>query len=182
MALDMLGFYGPNAAPALDAICTALDDPDIDVACSAFFALKRVDPEGSRAVPALTQALRSADDDHVQLASLVLAEYGSRAVPILEQHVRDHSGRSARSACLALCGIGPHAVPSLMRLARDPRPDIRAVVARVLGAMGRDAAPAESVLEAMLNDPDASVRQKAAAALDKVKRGLPSTLQPPAVP
>ncbi|NOZ23425.1 MAG: HEAT repeat domain-containing protein [Planctomycetes bacterium] len=80
-----------------------------------------------------------------------------------------------RNAVLALGNMGAdavQAVPALARMLNDRNDDIRVTVCQVLGKIGPSAAPALKALEnAKKSDPDDRVKEAAAAAIQKIRKG-----------
>ncbi len=68
-------------------------------------------------------------------------------------------------AAASLVGAGEQELPKLLRNLNDPEAGVRYWAAMGLGALGSQAAPAETAIAAALSDPSAAVRIEAAGAL-----------------
>ena len=141
-AAKALSELGLEAAAALSALISALDDGDEQVWFHAVTAIARIGPQALPAVPALLEDL---------------AESGRRGV----------NAKWYRSA-FALGSIGPVALPKLRPALKNPDSRIRAGAAKALGWFGEKAAPAIPGLVKLLNDENENVRLYAAETLGKI--------------
>jgi HEAT repeat protein len=142
---------------------------------------------GARAVPALTDSLRS-DDAKVRIAAAqALAEIGPAASPavtlLLNQALYDPVEYASTEAARALrtidlVGARQAMVASLQALA-DGDVQTRRKACAVLGGLGPVAKPAVPDLIAVLTDGDDSTRMHAVGALGEI--GIPATLVIPAL-
>jgi len=167
-----------DATPDLRlAALAALAEPrDLPTASPALFAaLQR-----SLRAPGWRERLRGA----TSLGRLLpLAQrrglVGAAAGPLtaaLSDALADPHGLVREAAAVALGTLGASAVPALARRASDPTPEVRAAVARALGAT---AAPAAApTVDALARDPHPAVR----AAAEEARRALAAPPEPAARP
>ncbi len=175
-ALGALGSQGSRAGVA--ALFAALGDESEAVRAAAAEALVRTGPRADD-VPALTQAVASADRHVAGFAAWSLGNLGPAAAPAAAAL----AGALARPetnevVSRALARIGPAAsaaVPGLVRTLASGGEEQRWRAARTLGRIGPQAAPAVGALTAALGDPSGAVRMHAARALGRIgPAALPS--------
>ena len=135
-----IGSFGGDAAPAVNEIAEALNDPHAQVRSAAAWALSQIGPIGATAVPALGKALFDPDPRVRDLTAIALGAMGPKAAP---------------------------AVPELIRALNDPLDYVRAPAADALGAIGRPARAAVHPLaeRLMVKDEHGFVLSSVAAAL-----------------
>ncbi|MDX6651460.1 MAG: hypothetical protein QOJ38_241 [Solirubrobacterales bacterium] len=117
-------------------------------------------------VPLLRVLADDSDRDVRSAAARSLGRLGEEtaAAPLALALVEKHVPRAVASQ--ALLAIGPAALPGLVDLKDHPEPDVRELVARLLGVLG---GPAEAeYLHALVEDPSAPVRAAAARALGRI--------------
>jgi HEAT repeat protein len=168
-AIDALGALGAEGfeGPLLDLI----EDEDPSVRLHAAMALGR--GGGMAARDALMRHLRQDSDNDrpatlVALGGLLSRVPSDAAILGLKAELDDSTG-PARDALILAIGRAdmPLALTILAKLSRSPSADDRRTVAAVLAAR-RVVAAAIELLEALLADPDVSVRSEAAWSLGEV--------------
>jgi len=138
--VQILGGFGPDAAPAIPTLIELLKEPDgLE---SRWQEVVRTLPKiGPKAIGPLMRAIHSGD--------LVARR---RAIEALGR-----MGPSAKSL-----------VPMLTDLLKSGPPTIRVTAARALGNIGPDAGAAVPVLRGLLDDRDIAIRNSAKAAVDRI--------------
>lgn len=157
--------------PAVEALCRAISNPDHGVRRLAADALLRMrDP---RTIPLLVANLYHARVEVRTTAAELLAASGALAVPALLECLRhQRDGRVREAATFALVNMtGEAALPGLRIAARDHRRSIRHLALSGLATVGVPAIP--NLCEA-LRDPDISIRERAAVALQNIAVRVPS--------
>ena len=193
------GLAGLGGEGALEAVASALDDPDPGVRAAALSSLPRF---GARAVPALSrEAARRAGAEREAAVARALAETDSEdaapaLVSLLEGPGAAEAARGLGRLGIAagarpLAGVvsGPSgaarldAIEALAQLATgegaeeiarhltSDRPEVRAAAARALGRLRHEAASVR--LEALRSDYYGGVRRAAVEALAKLPAGTP---------
>ena len=167
-----LGSIGPAAGAAVPALIGALDDSDVYVRSYAAAALGELGPVAQAAIPALLRVLRDGAPETRGDAAQALGRIGvaSEAVVAgLIDALDDPGGWVHYSASDGLRVLGPEAIPAIIGALSDPDPGIRRLAADSLRAYGPEARAAIPALEALLEDPYASVRAMAEWALGEIK-------------
>ncbi len=135
---------------------------------------KEPEPRRERPVPAWRTELRSHSPGErtnairAAAADRANADLASRAV---RSALADTSWMVREAAARALCRMGSAAslaIPELVRAARDSEPSVRLAALLALGIVGQEARPYASGLEALLEDPDPAVREKARPVLRRI--------------
>jgi HEAT repeat protein len=143
MAATALGEMGPEAKSALPALASTIDDPSPKVRMSVVWSLVHVDPTGKEVLVYLYSAMK--DDD------VGVRVYAVKAVGKLRAG-------------------GAQAAPELERLLKDPAPRVRKATAEAFAAIGPAANNSRPYLVDVSNhDPDASVREAAARAVEALE-------------
>jgi HEAT repeat protein len=145
--LSALGAIGPEAAEALSVIIPELADPDLNVRYAATYAIGKIGPAAKDAAPVLDRNLQGRDEFLKMISAWALVHVTPRRPGLAE-----------------LC-VGP-----LTRALLLPDPRVRREAAEALGLLGPAATSSVPALEKIANDPDESVRQSAALALQKIGR------------
>lgn len=171
VAVQTLGNLGEVSIGSLPALLALAGDRNLSQA-----AMKAVVAIGPKSVPHLIKALQERRD--LAPVCRALGEIGEpSAAPYLLEVLDDASFEVRAAACKALGEIGASAdtvVPALAAALRSTgnqgdAPDtvsLRVAACQALGQFGPQTAAAKESLEAALDDPDASVREAARAALD----------------
>lgn len=163
-------------ARSVDALSTAMcyhdeqiykDDEDTEARLNAALALGKIGD-----VKALEPLIAVVLGQDPLLASYAIDALGmlgdSRAIPTLISALKVHDVDIPRAASRALTRIGTAAVTSLVESLKSSEGRWRIYALKSLGAIGDPGA--EDCIEALLNDPDESVRINAATALSQLKR------------
>jgi HEAT repeat protein len=137
-----LSELGPEAASAVSALISALEDGDTQVWFHSVTALARIGSAAKPAIPALLEDLKS----------------GGR---------RGANAKWYRSA-FALGNMGPTSLPQLTAALTDSHAGVRAGVAKALGWLAEEAAVALPDLIALLQDEEEEVRRNAAESIGKI--------------
>lgn len=170
---EALGKIGRAAAPALRRLHDMLrNDPEADV--TAAQAILQIDPHDQEALPALIVLLKDEDAPDPALEALKnLGPVAKAAQPAIRSVLRHKEYNLRAAAVEALAAVaGREAIPSLIeqlewekRLfdARQSAPDadpleaeagaMFAAVAKALGTLGGDAAPAAPAISSLLSHP-----------------------------
>jgi len=136
-------------------------------------ALKVVALMGSKAVPALFQALED-PESAAAAGSVLFRVLGPRDAGRIPELIKCAEGMPAAKNYCAQCLVkvaGPKAagqVPALIKALDSADPVLRAFAAAALGTVGKGGASAAPALRTALKDSDAGVRDQAKAALRKV--------------
>lgn len=175
LGLAALGAAATKADKALAPVLS--NDPDVHVRSAAAEALRFIAPSADVVLEALTGAL---DVDHEkdaqvrELAVLALHRLGEQARPAIGKLLlclEDSNPAVCIRAALALRAIAPYQEASVKGLAQalsSEFPEVRLIVATVLGDFASSAELAAPGLVALLNDGDQWVRDEASHALSAV--------------
>jgi HEAT repeat protein len=169
----------PEAGGAVEALASALADPDNDLRQSAASALGHLGPPAKPAIEALKGYIkRGGVDDRIWGAQALfqIDPNDFLSVSVLRDAL-GHKNSEVRALALgAMDQMGARAGSALARLielAADPDPTIRLRVANVLGGIGRSAQEALPALKRMLTDDNKSVRGAAREAIKRIERSPP---------
>ncbi|MHC4405985.1 MAG: HEAT repeat domain-containing protein [Planctomycetota bacterium] len=155
----ILGQIGPEASPAVGALCELLDDDDAEVCREAVFALAKIGPGaevcfalgkiGPVSMKARAQLVENLQSDDASLAFVsawALAQIdpgsrqtASRSVAILAAALEEAHGAHRVEAAAALGRLGPlakSAVPALKEATSDDDPHVRQAAAKALESVG----------------------------------------------
>lgn len=141
MAASLLAMLGPDAAPAADALRTALQDESVYVRANAATALCALPEHESAAIPVLLQLLVHEEAQVRQIAAVNLGALGADAAPFVSQ------------------------LTELLTSAPD---DAIVAIVSLLGRIGPDAAAAEPRLQQIAFERDGEARQAATTALQQI--------------
>jgi len=125
---------------------------------------------GTRAIPALQEALKGGNEESVAEVVHVLGRMGKPAVATLVKLLGDKETIIPAFAAAALVNIGRPAVPGLIEALKAPDTVVRLLAAETLGRIGPEAAQAAGALTETTRDENVNVRKEAAAALKKIRR------------
>ena len=159
-AVSALEDLGQAAAPAVPELMAALSAGDL-VSYSAARALGKL----AAAVPALLEALKSADPELRREAARILPAHGALAVPGLLKNLQGADAALAGESVRILSEMGDaakDAVPALARAAFSGGKDLKIQASIALVRIGP---PAGKWLAAALKAPDAKIRSGAAKVL-----------------
>ncbi|MHB1426447.1 MAG: HEAT repeat domain-containing protein, partial [Gemmataceae bacterium] len=133
-----LAKIGPDAAPAIPALCKALDHRDVEVKKQVAIALGAIGPAAKTAVGDLLNA--SVATDCREAVVEAIGRIGAAAVPRLIKALEDFSPQIRLTAVMALEQIGPDAkeaiTPLKVRRVRDHR-EIREAATKALRKIDR---------------------------------------------
>jgi HEAT repeat protein len=168
-----VGNYGEVAVPLLIELLQQ-DDPQRRTGASLSICV--LGPAAKDVLPALLEALRSADLDTrrpaLMSALLSLGKEAKPAMPLMLDFLDDQDFHTQYWACRVFGAIGPEAqvaVPKLLPLVRTGVVSVRRNAAAALGLIGPDIGPQGlDVLIQALNDPLQPVREQAAIALGRL--------------
>lgn len=167
-AARALGLIGPEARPAVEALCKRLKEDSLRVRLEAIDALGQI--RDQTAGPALAALLDDEEDSVVEHATVALGALGEGALPAVEQvFVESKSGRARAAAALALGQIGGERAVARLRAAlaegkRSTRFRVAALSA-LRQALGDEALP---IAEAALADENSRVRHQAVRLLREI--------------
>ena len=129
---------------------------------------------GTPAVPLLVECLHHSDEDVQTHAWAVLMQmcsmYPEDRKAIAKEVARALDTEAAEMAAYTLSQAGPEGKAVLIKGLGAPSATTRRASAQGLKAMGGEAREAIAALESLSCDPDSSVRQAAAEALQKIKQ------------
>jgi HEAT repeat protein len=185
-ATRLLYRLGPKAAEAVPALVAALQEEVADADDVAFrlevqLALAAIGPAAAPAVAELTKSLASDDHEIRGTACYALGKIGpdaAAAVEELQRRQQDLDASERVPLLWALLKIRPGdeavakmAAPLLIEALENPQAIARAEAAAALGGLGEHAQPALERLKQLRDDPDATVRDAAAQAVQKLEGG-----------
>lgn len=172
-ATEMLEVLEDKAAPAVNGLVGALQDPDRFVKWTAARAIGFLPPDkvGPAVVP-LAQLLGDGDINLRIVAAESLRKLGpaaKAAVPFLAQSIRGGDIEARLMAANALLAIGPDnlvpAIPALIQVLGDPDPRIVKSACLVIAEIGPPARAALPTLRRLIGHDDADVRAAASDAI-----------------
>ena len=133
----------PQAREAAAALIATLRDADPRVRAQAAGILSTLKPDPKLALPQLISAASpEADVPAAGSTSAAPAAGSVTARDLIDRSLRDHARASAVTALGVLGGHDPEVQRTLVALADDAVPEVRMVVARVLGEIGPETAGA----------------------------------------
>jgi HEAT repeat protein len=165
---------------ALPALLSAIKDPEKELSVSVHVAMMVEDdiPIDGDAVPALVDAVKDADYLVREAAVRALERIEpptAGALPPLRLALRDPVEETRRHAVLGIGRLAPvtrEVVPALLLALKDDSLDVRFAALAELGKFGAGASSAIPALrELQQEDPNARIREAAAAALKNISRG-----------
>ncbi|HTU26269.1 MAG TPA: HEAT repeat domain-containing protein [Pirellulales bacterium] len=169
-----LGALGPGGAPYTKQLVALITDPDMHVRRAVVRAIGKIHSDPEIVVPAMVQALSTADPSDALAAIRSLAMYGEKAAPAAIKVLKEAPPKSKARywACVLLAELGPKAEPGIDPLKAalsDEDPGTRMQAALALGQIGPAAKSAVPALVHVLDD-DAltGVRYTAAYALGQI--------------
>ncbi|GAB6166664.1 hypothetical protein JCM19992_26640 [Thermostilla marina] len=175
-----LGDYGPEAAPAVEALAEALDDEDPSVRSEILFALGAIGPHAEAALPAVRKALKDRDMNVRYAACYALCRMGTAASDAKADLLACVGGADSFlefAASCALAHVAPEdenvaklVLPQLIERLKSEIPGVREEALRALACLQTKAAPAEAAVKKLVDDPDPAVRQAAKEALAAMGR------------
>ena len=144
-------------------------------------ALANIGPGAKGAAPALTNALRQAENPNAHVMVFALGRIGpgaAEADPVLTELLKNSDHQLALVSAWALVQIHPASaevaaktLPLLLMGLTDNLPLARQGAAEALGALGPAAKQAIPALQKMTGDEDKAVRAAAAKAIELISKG-----------
>lgn len=187
-ASDALATIARRAGGVEDVLREALHGESPGARWGAAFTLARLAPPGPRLLPALVEALGSADGDVRWAASRILVDVGrlhGEVLPLLVGLVRGGGTplvrRMAAYALRSLAPDRPEAARVLLEATYDADLPLRRAALTALAAL--EAPPPEipeRLVEVLARDRDAPSRRLAALALGELGAAAPGSLPPAA--
>ncbi len=148
------------------ALIATLRDADPRVRAQAAGILSSLKPDPKLAIPQLiSTALPEDDKTTARSAPAAPAASSITAQDSIDRSQRDHARASAVAALGVLGAHDPEVQRTLVALADDSVPEVRMVVARVLGEIGPEAAGAFAAERKLTSDPDLYIQARAITAL-----------------
>ena len=173
--LDQLG---KQAAPAVAALITALDDADQQVWSRSASALAGIGPPAEPAIPKLVAGLPGGGQRGYRYG-YALSQIGPAALPVLLETLKAEQPPARGGAARSLGWMGPSAtpaVPPLLELLDDPDTAVAQLSAEALGRIG----VVPSLVETLAHE-SAARRRGAAYALGHMStpplKALPALLE-----
>ena len=166
-AMHVASNDGSQARDAATALIGTLRDADPRVRAQAAGILSILKPDPKLALPPLIAAAQPERDSPAANRSppAGAAPAPVPALALINRNQNDHARSSAVAALGVLGARDPEVQRTLVALADDPAPEVRMVVARVLGELGPDAAGAFASLCKLTSDPDLYIQAGAITAL-----------------
>ncbi|RMF92114.1 MAG: HEAT repeat domain-containing protein [Planctomycetota bacterium] len=170
-----LGDFGPEAAPAVEALAEALNDEDPSVRSEILFALGAIGPDAKPALPAVRKALKDRDMNVRYAACYAICRMGTEAADAKNDLLACIGGADSFLEFAASCALA-HSVPNDDNVAKlvlpqlverldSNIPGVREEALRALASLKAKAAPAKSAVQKLVDDPNPAVRQAAREAL-----------------
>jgi hypothetical protein len=157
--LRAIGAFGADAAPAVNDVAKALDDPAVEVRIAAAWALSQMGTAGAPAIPTLERTLSDPNPLLRSVSAVALRAMGpaaAKAIPGLVKALDDSSFPVRAVAAEALGNLGPAGKPVVETLGRhlnaanEPSVFVLRSLATALGNIGPAAASALPALEQAL--------------------------------
>jgi HEAT repeat protein len=172
---------GPGASPLIPGLVTMLNDSEAGVRETAAATLAKVDT-GGESENGLIQALRKDSSKKVRLmAAIALGKIGNptgKRIPALVSAFEDSDSDVRTGASQSLARLGEAAVPYLLDALKSNKSSIRELTVDSLLGLGEKAKPAvDPLIERLRNDPEGSVRFRAAGALGAVGDASPRVVE-----
>ena len=168
-ALYAIGQFGPDGAPGVPVLASALSDDSAATRTAAAISLAEIGPANAPAVPALTKALSDSTPRVRSMAAMALVASGphaASAVPQLTAALQDSSAPVRHFAADALGAIGPPAASAVPALAerlsvKDEHGFVFVSVAGALAKIGPDAKAALPALQQAVDKQYSSAAERA---------------------
>jgi HEAT repeat protein len=180
---------GPAANGALPELISMLGDRAPEVRVLAAFAIGKIGPQAAPAIPALQRLITNSLSANVQgqwkgedciLAAYALGAMGSVARPALPQIelLKKDTNLFVRAAAeAAFVKISGHGLDAILQRLKDPSNSTNWLfAAEAIALLGTNGAPAIPFLIAVLQNTNASVREKALDALSAIHMSPETTI------
>ena len=165
-ALHIVTPDDPQAREAATALIATLRNADPRVRAQAAGILSILKPDPKLALPPLTRAALPEADGPAAGSTAATPDAGPvSARNVIDRSQRDHARASAVAALGVLGTHDPEVQETLVALADDAVPEVRMVLARVLGEIGPEGTGAFAALRKLTSDPDLYIRARALTAL-----------------
>lgn len=175
LAISVLGEIGPDAAPAVPALVSLLNDDDEELLREVFIALATIGPGASSSVSDLQRILQDSDAGFSRAgAAYVLGNIGDKScLPVLKEILNeakpDTDARLLRASAWSLISLQPNdqknaaiVMPYLMDALSSDRSLARKEALAAIGKLGAAANSAtDKLMELALSDPEPVVRSEA---------------------
>lgn len=177
-AVTALGRVGEQALPTL---LECLKDGENSVRSAAVLALRGMGPGAKKAVPTLAEmALNESNTVARRNAVLAIATIDPDKLTDLFANVKKHNDEKVRQSAYQALSFpikkgmvstipAKVCLPILLEATKDSAALIRQNAVQGIGRLGADAKDAVPAVTALLDDPDARVRQAAQIALNQIK-------------
>ncbi|MEW4488881.1 HEAT repeat domain-containing protein [Thalassoglobus sp. JC818] len=172
-----LAALGPDAEPALEALISGLSDKDQQVWTQSAMAIARIGPRAESAIPTLIENLDRYEDQVRYRAAWVLGQIGSKAVEPLIATTRGYQDRARGAAADALGWIPDSASTSIPVLEALLSDNSATVRERTTVALARLGGVAEKSLAVALQNDREDVRMLAAQGLTTFPVTDPSAIE-----
>jgi len=165
-ALHVVTPTDPQAGEAATALLASLRDADPRVRAQAAGVLSTLKPDPQLVLPQLISAALAGPAEPAAAPTPTASAASSvTARDVIDRSQKDHARASAVAALGVLGPHDPEGQKTLVMLADDTVPEVRMVVARVLGEIGPEAAGAFAALRKLASDPDLYIQARAVTAL-----------------
>jgi HEAT repeat protein len=165
-ALHVVPIDDPQAGEAVAGLIGSLRDADPRVRAQAAGILSTLKPNPKLALPALIAAALAENEMSAASSTSGVATTGpDSARTVIDRGQKDHARASAVAALGVLGGHDADVQHTLVELANDRAPEVRTLVARVLGQIGPEAAGAFSSVCKLTSDADLYIQAQAVIAL-----------------
>jgi HEAT repeat protein len=178
-AAEALYFFGTDAADATEPLANLLGHDDDDIRRAAARTLRAIGAGAADALQNLVEALGDSDETVRGESALSIGNIGSEdpePIPALVQALTDEEefevdGKPMEvrhAAQQALVQLGNTSVNGLLDALRDDRAELRLMAVTTLAQIPALSDVAKELLQAAVNDPDASVSSAAQKAIKQV--------------
>jgi HEAT repeat protein len=169
VACGALSAAGVGAGKAAPAVARLLEDADASVRDGALRVLSNLGPAAGDVAAGVAARLADSDPEVRKSAANALAHVarGAEAMqPVLALFADPQAEvREAAGWALLRQPAGPASLSVLMRALADPNTSVAGIAAMAIGKLGAPAKDAVSSLGRLLESPDSTLRQRAAAGL-----------------
>jgi HEAT repeat protein len=178
IAAQALGKLGKAAQPALAPLTALLTAEQVEVREAAATALGGLELDAAIVRAPLVRALRDDKTEVRRAATRAIQRLGPQAAIFVPDIIllaeKTDNVRSVERMLRRFERAGPDArsVPELIKLLEHKKEGVRLLAIKFLALAGQKAQDALPTLEQMSGDPSTEVRKQAAAAHDRIKKGI----------